>query len=79
MTEMDRVWARLKGRAEVDIRANVLLSMADARRIVQHVCSEECTETPPDQAIEFLARELVRLSLEGVRPAARLRSEHGIA
>jgi hypothetical protein len=79
MTDIDRVWARIHDRAHVHARENALLSTLDARRIVAHICGEECSETPPDITIDFLARELVRLTLEGINPSGRYRSERGIA
>lgn len=79
MSEMDRVRTRLKDRAEVHSRANVLLSMEDARRIVHHICSEECGEFPTGEAVEHLARELVDSVLEGVKSPKRFPVQRGIA
>jgi hypothetical protein len=79
MNDQDRVWARIHDRAGVHARENALLSVADARRIVAFICEQECTEAPPEMAIEFLARELVRLTLNGLTPSGRYRFERGIA
>lgn len=63
MDEMDRVLERLKNRAEVHAQAGVLVSMADARRIVGHLCGE-CRSAPPEEVKERLATELVHLTIE---------------
>jgi hypothetical protein len=79
MCDIDRVWSRIHDRAQVHARENALLSTADARRIVLHICGQECSESPPELTIEYLARELVRLTLEGINPSRRYGSERGIA
>ena len=79
MNDEDRVWVRIHDRAQVHARENALLSMADARRIVAYICGEECIDAPAETAVEFLARELVRLTLDGINPSRRYRSERGIA
>ncbi|MBV8343677.1 MAG: hypothetical protein JO190_01615 [Candidatus Eremiobacteraeota bacterium] len=79
MADVDRVWARIHQLAEARARENALLTALDARRIVARICLQECPEQPPDIAIEFLAREFVRLTLEGINPSGRYRFERGIA
>ena len=74
MDEMERVWQRLKDRAELHAEAGVLVSMADARRIVSHVCDGECKKFPETEITERLANELVRLTIEANN--TRRRSRH---
>ena len=79
MNGIDRVWERLHGRAELHAQSGVLISMADARRIVGYLCGE-CEARPSEAAIEDLAGELVRLTLEATDQLERRRrkSVHGI-
>jgi hypothetical protein len=58
------VWNRLKDTAATQGQTGYLISMADARFIVLRVCREERAEIPPPDALEYLASELVRLTLE---------------
>ena len=62
MTEMHRVWERIKDRAEAHATGKALLSMVDAQRIVVDAFGEECLEGPPNAVVDFFARELVRLT-----------------
>jgi hypothetical protein len=64
MAEMDRVWKRLTERATMNADRNLLISMGDARRLVSNIYLDECGERPRAETTEFLARELVRLTLE---------------
>jgi hypothetical protein len=64
MAEMDRVWKRLKDRANINADGDLLISMGDARRLVSSIYLDECGKRPQAETTEFLARELVRLTLE---------------
>ena len=79
MTEMEKVWRRIKDRAAGYGDASLVISMADARGIVREMCRDELTartEPPPD-TVEYLATELVRLTLEaGEIRSPRLRRFH---
>jgi hypothetical protein len=79
MNSIDQVWDRLADRAVLHAQSGILVSMADARRIVTYLCAE-CTDGPGDQAIEDLAGELVRLTLEATDRLQRRhrKSVHGI-
>jgi hypothetical protein len=78
MDEMDRVWDRLKDRAAMHAEAGVLVSMADARRIVSRLCDGEC-ENAPEEVKEHLASELVRLTLEANNARRQMRHfERGV-
>jgi hypothetical protein len=79
MDEMDRIWERLKDRAALHAEAGVLVSMADARRIVSHVCDGECKSLPPPEVQERLASELVRMTIEANNGRRRTRHvERGV-
>jgi hypothetical protein len=69
MAEMDRVWKRLKDRANINADGNLLISMGDARRLVSSIYLDECGKRPQAETTEFLARELVRLTLEARGPS----------
>ena len=64
MTEMERVWERVKLSASQHAASATLVSMADARYIVDSICDDESHKRPPGAAIDYLAGELVRLTLE---------------
>ncbi len=79
MYDLDPVWERLRDRAVLHAHSGVLVSMADARRIVVYLCGEYA-QRPGDDAIENLAGELVRLTLEATDRLHRRprRSVHGV-
>jgi len=79
MDEIDQVWERLRDRAVLHAQSGVLVSMADARRIVGYFCGE-CERPPSDGVMENLAGELVRLTLEATDRLNRRprKSVHGI-
>jgi hypothetical protein len=78
MSDIDDVWERLRERAMLHAQSGVLVSMADARRIVGYLCGA-CAPPPSDDAIENLAGELVRQTLEATDRFHRRprRSVHG--
>lgn len=80
MNGIDRVWERLADRAVVHAQSGVLVTMADARRIVGYLCAE-CAPRTTDATIENLAGELVRLTSEATQTLhqRRRRSIHGVA
>jgi len=65
MAGINRVWNRIKGSAERHARKSGVPSIREAKLEVAKLCQSEKTEQPPDDALEYLARELVRLTLEG--------------
>jgi hypothetical protein len=73
MTGINRVWNRMKASAERRARARGTLSVREAKLEVARLCQSEKTEQPPDDALEYLAGELVRLTYEG--RSARLSSQ----
>lgn len=58
------VWDRIKETAATQGESGYLISMADARFIVQRICAEEHVDAPPPDALEYLASEFVRFTLE---------------
>ena len=65
MAGINRVWTRMKASAERHARRTGYLSVREAKLEVAKLCESEKTEQPPDDALEYLANELVRLTLEG--------------
>ena len=65
MSGMNRVWNRMKASAERHARRSGYLSIREAKLEVAKLCQSEKTEQPPDDALEYLGRELVRLTMEG--------------
>lgn len=65
MAGMNRVWNRMKSSAERHARQSGVLSVREAKLEVAKLCESEKTEQPPDDALEYLAAELVRLTVEG--------------
>jgi len=80
MNGIDRVWERLHDRAKLHAQSGVLVSRADARRIVGYLCSE-FAELPSEDTIEDLAGVLVRLTMEATENLyqRRRRSVRGVA
>lgn len=58
------VWNRMKLTAVIADERDYVISVADAKVIVADICWEEHKEYPPPEALEYLATELVRLTLE---------------
>jgi hypothetical protein len=67
MNTMERVWVRLKTTATKLAKSKKLVSVPESRDKVLEICRREKTNPPPD-AVEYLAVELVRLTLEGQTP-----------
>ena len=55
----------MKTSAERHARQSGILSVRQAKLEVAKLCEAEKTEQPPDDALEYLAAELVRLTEEG--------------
>ena len=72
MAGINRVWNRMKASAERRARRRGTLSVREAKLEVAKLFQSEKTEQPPDNALEYLAGELVRLTHEG--RSARLSS-----
>jgi hypothetical protein len=64
MNSMERVWTRMKTSAVKSARRETVPSMQESRNTVLKLCRQEKAVTPPRDALQFLAKELVRLTLE---------------
>jgi hypothetical protein len=64
MSEMDKVWVRIKAFAAEEAGRRPQLGLSEAVLIVVGICREELSSYPPDEAIEFLTAELLRLMKE---------------
>lgn len=67
------VWNRIKAMAACQGSNGYAMSIFDARFIVVRLCREEQVPFPPADALEFLASELVRLTLDAYDGEPRLR------
>lgn len=64
MAGINRVWNRMKASAERHARRRGgILSVREAKLEVATLCQSEKTEQPPDDALEYLAKELVQLTI----------------
>jgi hypothetical protein len=61
---MERVWSRMKISAIKSAQRKTVISMQESRNMVLKLCRQEKATTPPRDALQFLAKELVRLTLE---------------
>lgn len=68
MNSMERVWKRMKISANKSAGKKTLISMRESRDAVLKLCRQEKANTPPRDALQFLAKELVRLTLEAQIP-----------
>jgi hypothetical protein len=62
---IERIWQGIKESAKQNGRRKRSITMPEAERIVESICQKEAALTLPREALEYLARELVRLSDEG--------------
>ena len=69
MNSMERVWKRIKIAAKKSADQKSLISMRESRSVVLRLCRQEKVEPPRQEALHFLAKELVRLALEAQFPA----------
>jgi len=61
---MERVWTRMKIAATKLAGRKSLVNVAESRDAVLKICRREKATPPPPDALEYLATELVRLTLE---------------
>ena len=67
MTSMERVWTRMKTTATTNASKGTL-TMPASRLTVLKICRREKAKTPRQDALHYLATELVRLTLERQYP-----------
>jgi hypothetical protein len=70
MNAMERVWTRMKVSANKSADRKTLIGMRESRSAVLKLCRQEKANTPPRDALQYLAKELVRLTLEAQFPVA---------
>jgi hypothetical protein len=61
-TQMERVWTRMKITAAKVAKRKTFISVAEAQRAILTMCHLERAASPPPDALEYLASELVRMS-----------------
>jgi len=61
MTDIERVWARIKDTAADMSRSDLFPSAGEARRSVLRIFTEERAGIPPAEAVEFFASEMIQL------------------
>lgn len=64
MNPMERVWKRMNVMAAKFARYGTAVSMRESQDAVLKLCRQEKAEIPPREALQFLAKELVRLTAE---------------
>jgi hypothetical protein len=64
---VDRVWLGIKKAANLNARRRHRLTRSESERIVRDLCSAEAKISLPRDAIEYFARELMRLTEEAAR------------
>lgn len=65
---MERVWKRMNDMAAKFARYGTVCSMRESREAVLKLCRQERAQIPPREALQFLAKELVRLTVEARSP-----------
>jgi hypothetical protein len=65
---IDRIWDSIKETAQRMGRRAKPLGSEESERIVETICLREGARTVPREALEYLARELLRLAEEGRGP-----------
>lgn len=68
MNPMERVWTRMKISAVKSADHKTVINMRESQETVLKLCRQEKAETPPRDALQFLAKELVRLTREAQVP-----------
>jgi hypothetical protein len=68
MNSMERVWKRMKVMAAKSARYRTVVSMRESQDVVLKLCRQEKAQIPPQEALRFLAKELVRLTVEARSP-----------
>lgn len=76
MTQFENVWSRIQATAKNLASSKQTPSPRQAKDIVQQIIWEEHAETPPVDALEYLADEL--RSLVGHYTGDGKRSTHGV-
>ncbi len=64
MNSMERVWTRMKQAAVKSARRQTVITMRESQDTVLKLCRQEKAAAPPQDALQFLANELMRLTTE---------------
>ena len=64
MNPMERVWKRMKVMAAKSARYGTVVSLRESKDAVLKLCRQEKAQIPPGDALQFLAKELLRLTVE---------------
>lgn len=67
MTDMERIWERMKTTASRLARRKTLVGEAESRETVLSICRQEKATPPPPEALDYLSAELLRLTLQDRR------------
>jgi hypothetical protein len=68
MTAMERVWTRMKTTAIKFAKHKTLISVRESRNTVLKICRREKARSPSPDTLQYLATQLVRLTLERQYP-----------
>jgi hypothetical protein len=68
MTAIERVWTRMKTTATKNAQSKTLVSVRESRDTVLKICRREKAQRPTQETLQYLATQLVRLTLEGQYP-----------
>jgi hypothetical protein len=68
MNPMERVWKRMKVKAAKFARHGTPVSLRESQDAVLELCRQEKVQVPPREAVQFLAEELLRLTVEARSP-----------
>jgi hypothetical protein len=68
MNPMERVWKRMKVTAAKFARCRTPVSLRESQDAVLKLCRQEKAQIPPQEALQFLAEELLRLTVEARLP-----------
>jgi hypothetical protein len=72
MNSIERVWKRMKEAAVKSAHRKTAITMRESEDTVRKLCRQEKATAPPQDALEFLAEELMRLTLEAQSASANL-------
>lgn len=64
MNPIERVWTRMKATANKLADRKTQITIRESRDAVLKFCRQEKANSPPRDALQFLAKELVRLTRE---------------
>jgi hypothetical protein len=69
MPATDRLWEFIKATAGVNARQGAILTMPASRKAILKICRQRKASPPSPETLNYLATELVRLTLEKQFPS----------